>query len=80
MPQDEGGDGTHDPTEPPVPPEPAPDKPPLLDYPAPVSEGDFGETESWAEVGRAILIVFGVLGLLFLVTFGLCGVFANGCG
>jgi hypothetical protein len=72
-------DGNHDPTEPLVPPL-ATGKPQPLDYPSPLTEDDFGETESWAEIGRAMLVVFGVLGFLFVVTFGLCGVFAHGCG
>jgi hypothetical protein len=80
MPHPEDDDGNDDPTEPLVPPPAAPDKPPLLDYPGPVSEGEFGETESWSQVARALLVVFGVLGLMFLITFGLCGVFAHGCG
>jgi hypothetical protein len=53
---------------------------PLLDYPRPAPEDDYGETESWAEVGRAMLVVLGVLGLLFVLTFGFCGIFAHGCG
>jgi hypothetical protein len=72
-------DGNPDPTEPVPPPTPV-DKPPLLDYPSAVSGPEEGETESWSEVGRALLIVFGVLALMFLITFGLCGVFAQGCG
>jgi hypothetical protein len=72
-------DGNHDPTEPLAPP-PASDKPPLLDYPSSITHPDEGETGSWSEVGRALLVVFGVLGLMFLITFGLCGVFAHGCG
>ena len=62
-------DGNHD-----------PDKPPLLDYPSPVTDDREGETESWAEVGRAMLVVFSVLGFLFFITFVLCGIFAHGCG
>jgi hypothetical protein len=75
VPDDPGGNGEH------LDGEPAPsEKPPLLDYPGPVTEGDYGETESWAEVGRAIVVVFSVMGLLFFITFGFCGIFAHGCG
>jgi hypothetical protein len=62
-------DGNHD-----------PEQPPLLDYPSPPVQPDNGDTESWFEVGRAMLVVFGVLGFLFFITFGLCGVFSHGCG
>jgi hypothetical protein len=79
MPPGEHDDGNHAPTEPSAPP-PDPEKPPLLDYPSPDTEDHYGETESWSEVGRAMLVVFGVMGLFFFITFGLCGVFAHGCG
>jgi hypothetical protein len=79
-PEDDDENGDHDPAEPLVPPPAAGDRPPLLDYPGPLTEGEFGETEPWSEVGRALVIVFGVLGFLFFITFGLCGVFARGCG
>ena len=74
-------DGNHEPIEPVTPP-PVADKPPLLDYPSPPTTDDdgFGETESWPEIGRAMLIVFSVLGIMFFVTFGLCGVLFRGCG
>jgi hypothetical protein len=55
-------------------------KPPLLDYPPVPFDPEDRDTESWFEVGRAMLIVFGVLAFLFVVTFGLCGVLARGCG
>ena len=77
---DDDDDGNREPSEPSLPPQAAPKTPPLLDYPGPITEGNYGETESWAEVGRALLIVFGVLALMFFLTFGLCGVFARGCG
>ena len=59
---------------------PAPEgKPPLLDYPSlpPPAEP---EGERWSEVFRALLVVFGFLGLLFFIAFGVCGVLARGCG
>lgn len=84
MPRTEDDDGNHDPTEPVTPPPPEPDKPLLLDYPSVVTTTDaddgFGETESWPEIGRAMLIVFSVLGVMFFITFGLCGVLLRGCG
>ena len=80
---DAADDLNHDPSEPVSPPPPVADKAPLLDYPSPPTTDDddgFGETESWPEIGRAMLIVFSVLGIMFFVTFGLCGVLFRGCG
>jgi hypothetical protein len=75
MPDDES------PEHPSPPPEsaPLPCKPPLLDYPSlpPPAEP---EGERWSEVFRALLVVFGFLGLLFFISFGVCGVLARGCG
>jgi hypothetical protein len=56
------------------------DKPPLLDYPPIPLQPEDRDTESWSEVARAMLVVFGVLAFLFFITFGLCGVFSRGCG
>jgi hypothetical protein len=60
-------------------PPPAPAKPPLLDYPTPAPP-DERDSERWSEVARALLIVFGVIGLLFFIAFGVCGVLGRGCG
>jgi hypothetical protein len=61
------------------PPPPPPAKPPLLDYPTPAPPGE-RETESWSEVVRALGVIFGVIGLLFFLSFGICGVLLRGCG
>ena len=63
----------------PPPAPPAPTRPPLLDYPTPPPPPEL-DTERWSEVVRALLIVFGVLGALFFIGFGFCGVLLRGCG
>jgi hypothetical protein len=60
-------------------PPPPPAKPPTLDYPSYTPPGD-RDTERWSEVARALFIVFSVLGLLFFLGFGACGVLLRGCG
>lgn len=63
---------------PPPQPPPAAPKPPLLEYPSPPAEREL-DSEPWSEVLRALLIIFGVLGALFLIGFGFCGVLMRGC-
>jgi hypothetical protein len=59
-------------------PPPSSDKPPLLDYPSVPVPPD-RDTERWSEVARALLVIFGVIGTLFFVVFGVCGGLARGC-
>ena len=66
------------PAEPPPPPPPAP-KPPLLDYPSVPTKPAELDTESWSEIGRAMVIVFGIGLALFTIGFGVCGVMFRGC-
>ena len=58
---------------------PLPPLPPLLDYPSrpppPEPEG-----ERWSDFFRALVIVFGTIALIFIATFGLCGLLGRGCG
>jgi hypothetical protein len=67
-------DDPHD-DRPPTPPA----KPPLLDYSSRPIDPEL-DSERWSEVFRAMLVVFGVLGALFLIGFGFCGVLMRGCG
>jgi hypothetical protein len=60
-------------------PRPPETKSPLLDYPSLPTPAE-PEGESWSEVFRALLVVFGFLGVLLFISFGLCGVLARGCG
>jgi hypothetical protein len=65
--------------DPPKPAPPPPDKPPLLDYPSRPQTPEL-DSEPWPQVIRAGLIVFGILGFLAFIFYGLCGGLVGGCG
>ena len=57
---------------------PPPEKPPVLDYPS-IPPNPELDSEKWSDVFRASLIVFGILGFLLFISYGLCGGLIRGC-